>query len=400
MRRRGMALITVLLVMSVVAICMLSGIQITGKNLLFLGGVHRNHLCLGAAEAGVYGAIKELEEDPGYAGPLQGQLRNGSRFSVTVTHSGSIVRLVSVGSFDQASRTLRVTLGMSSDSFPGLACEGHVGAGTSFVNGIRTTANPLPDKGNIHTNSAGSPAIAADRLSVTGEASAVGSISGTVHGKQKPNDDPLTLGTLNKASLLSGTFTPGVVPSNGVVSGKLLFQNGSTTDLVMDVPLVLQPNSVLHVTGDCVLKKGVTGSGTLVCEGNVIIRGNESIDLNNSKGVVVYAEKDLTVTHPLAEIDTDTERFEAPVDAVGNYFASMPADAPYILGQRLPADAPIGIDFFNWYKAQNSSPAESFSLWRDGDGTELSPGLPPNVKTWLNDSIPLNQQLNDWVSGS
>lgn len=398
MRARGMALITVLLVMSVVAICMLSGIQITGKNLLFLSGVHRNHLCLGAAEAGVYAAIQKLEDDPGYAGPLQSQLRNGARFRVTVTHAGQQVTLVSVGTFDNASRTVRVTLGTSSDSYPGLACEGHVGVGMAFVNGIRSTANPLPDKGNLHTNSAGDPAIDAGRLSITGEASAVGSISGTVDGKKKPNDDPVTLGSVNKAALLTGTFTEGNVPANGVISGKRRFKDGEITDLVMEVPLVLQPDAVLHVTGDCILKKGVVGSGTLVCEGNVLIRGNEKVDLNNSKGVVVYAEKDLTVTHPLAAVDLDSERFEAPVDEIGDYFARMPSDAPYILGQRLPADAPIGIDFFNWYRDQSGSLPPSFTLWRDGDGTELNPGLPPNVRTWLQDSLPLNQQLNNWVN--
>jgi len=394
-KRVGMALITVLLVMSVVAICMLAGVQLTGKNLLFLGAVHRNNLCLGAAEAGVYGAIARLETNPSYNGPLQGQLKNGCRFRVTITRSGGTVRLVSVGSFDEATRTLEVTLGVSSDSFPGLACEGHVGIeGSAFVNGIRTTANPLPDKGNIHTNSNGDPAIhVANRLSVTGEASAVGSIQGTVHGTKKPSDDPQTLGSLNKASLLSGTFTTGGVPANGIVAGKLYVDD----DLQLDVPLVLQPNSVLHVRGDAILRKGVTGSGTLVCDGNVVLRGTEQIDLANSQGVVVYAEKDLMIGHPLAAVDEDSLRFEAPVNPIGDYFAKMPDDAPYILGQRLPPDAPIGLAFFNWYRDQASSGSASFQLWRDGDGSELSPGLPPNVKAWLNESIPLNSQLNSWA---
>lgn len=395
--RKGMALITVLLVMSVVAICMLAGVQLTGKNLLFLGAVHRNNLCLGAAEAGVYGAIAQLEVNPAYAGPLSGQLKNGSRFRVTLERAGNTVRLTSAGSFDDSVRTLQVTLGVSSDSFPGLACEGLVDVGGSaFVNGIRTTANPLPDKGNIHTNSNGDPAIVVgNRLSVTGEASAVGTIRGTVHGTQKPGDDPQTLGSLNKAALLSGSFTTGGVPANGVVTGKLYVDG----DLQLDVPLVLQPNSVVHVRGDAVLRKGVSGSGTLVCDGNVVLRGTEAVDLNNDKGVVVYAEKDLMVGHPLAAVDEDSLRFEAPVDPVGEFFARMPDDAPYILGQRLPADAPIGLAFFNWYKDQAASGSASFQLWRDGDGSELSPGLPPTVKTWLNESIPLNAQLNAWAGG-
>ncbi|MBI3925760.1 MAG: pilus assembly PilX N-terminal domain-containing protein [Armatimonadetes bacterium] len=399
-RERGIALVTVLLVAFAVLGIVLVGLQLTSQNVLFVAGVHARNAALTAAEGGIYRAIAELEKSPTFSGTLSEKLEK-SEFEVTVANNlagGGTATIRSTGRAGRFTRVVEVTVAYAAGSFEGIGAEGTIAArGPNYVNAIRSMDNPLPELARVHSNSSADPAIFGDeRFSVRGDASAVGTIDEehVLAQETKERVSPKILMHLDKSQLLSGPFSQGGVPADGVVKGNLRISG----DVDLKQKLVLQDGATLHVEGEAVLHRGVSGDGTLVTDGNLYVRGSSDLDLS-SDGVLLFSDEDLYLVHPEATREGEEDEFVSTVDPVGDFFAQMPPDAPFYLSAGLPPGAPNGVEFFNWYSQQSDAPSASFEVWVEGDGTELNPGLPPEVRSWLDSSIQVNQELNAWAKG-
>lgn len=415
-KKRALALITVLMVSMVLLMIVLTGVQLTGRNLFTIGRSHDRNLALYAAESGVYKTLAEIETLDHY--PTDGlrprvQLSNDSAYQVSTTRVGDVITLRSQGFAPRATRTLEVSVTLSPDSYYGVVTQGPIGAGDdTFINAVLSTLNPKPGPGNIHTNNASSAAIFAEktsptdpqRLSVTGEASSVGQISATITGKAQTAAPFVNPQTVNRSDLLGTAVYTDIpsIPSDGIIRG-----HKRISEVDLERPLVIEEGAVLHVTGDLALARGVTGRGTLVVDGESLVRGSETIDTNNGRGVLLYAGGGIAVVHPEASRKTlsltnyapepatpenpnpvarpseSRETFEYVPDPISTFFADKPADAEFNLRQGLPLDAPTDLEFFEYYEKQSISPSEAFKLWMDGDETVGLTGLRPEVKAWL-----------------
>lgn len=71
----------------------------------------------------------------------------------------------------------------------------------------------------------------------------------------------------------------------------------------MAVPLNIPEGVTVHVQGDLVLHQGVTGKGTLVVDGNAVIRGSSGLLTDNASGVLLYVDGDAVIANPAATFD-------------------------------------------------------------------------------------------------
>jgi hypothetical protein len=414
-RKLGMALVMVLMVSMVLVAFILTGVQLTGRNLFAMARSHERNQALYAAEAGIYATVAEFETldrfpDDGVLPKVT--LSNGASYQVEVDREGEEITLRSTGIAFRAKRTLQAKLSLSADSYQAVYTEGRISvADDTFVNGVQSTLSPKPDKGNLHTNLGASGAIQPDtngdvsaspRLSTTGLASARGSITATVIGKQQANAGSVDPMDVNRDQLLgTSTYTTITsIPSDNTIRGHVKFDG----NLDFFRPLVIEEGAVLHVTGDCALGAGVTGSGTLVVDKECLVRASDHLDLSHPRGVFLYAGAGASIIHPEAvrttievttipdpdnpeaTLEESQEIFVYPVDELSHYFAEKPEDAEFNIRQGLPLEAPMDLEFFEYYEVQKLSPSEAFELWRNGDGTPENPGLRPEVKAWLDKS--------------
>lgn len=415
-RKLGMALVMVLMVSMVLVVFILTGVQLTGRNLFAMARSHERNQALYAAEAGIYAAVAQFETMTDF--PNDGvlpkvTLSNGASYQVQVDRDGEEITLLSTGIAFRAKRTLQVRLSLSADAYQAVYTEGKVGVGDdAFINGVQSTLNPKPDRGNLHTNSGAAPAIEKDvnetftanpRLSTTGLASARGGIqNGLVVGKQRSNAASLDSIVLNRDELLGPVAytTISALPADNVIRGHVRI-NGNLDHMG---PLTIEDGAVLHVTGDCAIGQGVSGGGTLVVDKECLVRASDHLDLRNPRGVLMYAGLGASIIHPAAvqkessvstipdpdnpsaTVEESQEIFEFHPDPISHYFAEKPEDAEFNIRQGLPLEAPTNLEFFEYYEVQKLSPSEAFQLWRDGDGTPENPGLRPEVKAWLDKS--------------
>ena len=407
--RRGIALIAVLLVSVVLLMFVLCGLEVTGQNLFLVGRVHEKNKALYAAEAGIYETMAQIESLDHYptpgSGPVVG-LANGTTYQVDLERSGDQVILHSTGKSGSVQKKLRVQLALSADSFFALTNERTVDVTQhAFVNAVESTLNPLPGPGNIHTNSGDPSAILGSpdpqggntKMSVTGEASAVGQITVDLAGKAHSSADYIQPLTPNVQDLL-GTQPPRDItglPPSGQIEGHLRINTVDTSDYV-NIP----EGAVLHVTGDAAFGHGVGGAGTLVVDGSTIIRGNDEIDLKQPKGLYLYSAGNVTLLHPesvfqrttttttteTVVVETAVDSYVSTPDPVTDYFASMPKDAGFSMRQSLPLNAPTDLSFFTYLERERLSPDAAFKTWMDGDNSVQFPGLPSEVKSWLKEA--------------
>jgi hypothetical protein len=399
---RAIALPLVLLSSMIVLGIILLGLQLSSQNILFIAGVHRRNVAQAAAEGGVYKAMARLESDGAFQGTFTEPLGDAAiEVAVDNQLAGAGYAVIrSTGKSGRFSKTVEARIEFSALSFETIGSEGQIiGRGPNYANGVHSLRNPLTEAVGVHSNSNIPGAIrlvdASDRFKIGGIASAVGTIAPGIDAVEKNENEPSrNFIDLDRDELLAGTFNNGTLPSNGQLSSNLRV----TGEVEFHQELVLSNDAVLHLTGDAVFHEGITGKGTVVSDGDLYVRGGENIHLDNDSGVLLYSEQNIHLVHPQATNDGQGE-FVSTVDPVGDYFAQMPESAGYYLSQTLPVDAPNGIAFFNWYKSQSVSPSSSFSDWRNGDGTEINPGLPPDVKSWLDASVQINQELNQWAQG-
>lgn len=384
-KRQAIAIITVMLLSGVILAFVLGGLNVAAQHLFQVSALHNRHRALCAAEVGVCKAQYQLEQDPAFAGPVNGSLDDGSLYQVTIQHTGPKAVLHSQGQAAGQSQKLKVTLSLDADTYLAISSRGMMDIRRhSFVNGIRSLGDVRSARGNAYTqgNIEIDPAY---RLSVTGQASAGGTINSPsrVDGQVGTGGNAANL-AFTKASLLPSSYTSTSISFTGEVAQntEISVPPGGSAEYTQ--PLHIPAGVTLHVTGDLVLHGGVSGEGNLVVDGTLLTRGSEDLRGDNPKGLLIYADKDVIVAHPSARIDASSaDGFTAHLSPVGELFADMPEGVPYLLRQRLPPGAPANVNFFNWYAGQESSPTAAFDEWKNGDGTTLNPGLPPNVTGWL-----------------
>jgi len=362
------------------------------QHLFQVSSTHIRNRALCAAEAGVYAARYQLEKNILFQGKVSGTLpQDDAHYSVDVSRDGALAELHAVGKCGSAIRRVHVKLSLDPDSFNALGTDGKVRVDKhSYINGVRSLVDPRSAKGNIHSNSSAPDALVVDgnlsRLSVTGTASALGGMQGNIDGR-RANQGTISSLLFSKDELLAGSFTGTNIPSDG----KVLENTTIPGKLEMDVALHIPKGRTVHVQGDVILRQGLTGGGTLVVDGKVLVRGSSGLDSQNAAGVLLYADGDVVIANSAATFDG--AKWNTPEDPVGSLFAEMPDDIPYILAQRLPLGAPDGPEFFSWYEKARKSPTPSFNQWLKGDGTELNPGISDEAKAWLDEVGPMASQL-------
>lgn len=396
--RRGIALITVLMVSGVVVAFIFGGLSMATQHLFQVSSTHLRNRALCAAEAGIYAARYRLEQDMTFQGTVAGSLpQDEASYNAEVTRQGPLAEVAVVGRCGASVRRLKVKLSLDPDSFNAMGTDGKILIDKySFINGVRGYRDPRSARGNIHTNSTANDALKVNgppptggpggRLSVTGTASALGGIVGDVDGRTA-NEGSISSLKQTKADLLAGTFPGTMIPSDGVVTENTVIPGR----LDMAAPLNIPEGVTVHVQGDVVLHQGVIGKGTLVVDGNAVVRGAGGMQDNNGAGVLLYVDGDMALANPRATFDgTD---WNAPVDPVGHLFAQMPEDIPYILAQRLPLGAPDGPAFFAWYEQNRQNPSPAFRQWLNGDGTIQNPGISQSARDWLDLAGPMAANL-------
>ncbi|MBT9585318.1 hypothetical protein IV102_18380 [bacterium] len=376
---RGMAIITVLLLSGVILTFVLGGLSVASQHLFQVSAQHNRHRALCAAEVGVSKAQFQLEQNLAFAGPITGSLEDGASFQVAVSHQASRAIVQSTGMASGQSQRLRVTLSLDAETYRGLSTEGPVSVhNNGYINGIRSLLDTRSSRGNMFTQS-NLTVDNSHKLSVTGLASVAGSITGVVYGQTNTCGSP-SAANFTKASLLATSFPNTTVPGSGIVAANTKISGDLDLNQVLHIPAGM----VVHVTGDCILNRGVTGEGTLVVDGNALLRGGENLRNDTPKGVLLYTDGDVLLAHPSAYVDdSSSDGWVTNFSSVGDLFAAMPEEIPYLLSQRLPPGAPSNVSFFQWYDSQNSAPTPAFLEWKNGDGTDVNPGLRPDVIAWL-----------------
>jgi hypothetical protein len=163
-RRRGIALITVLMIMVLLMILVLSVLGLSSNNILYVASFRDRIAARYAAEAGVYHAVSELEKNPSFnpdsdsgydPDPKKAiAMKNGASFALEVRPLGSSrFEVTSRGYVGPFHKTLRVEIEPSADAFNAISNAGPIQfSGDVFINGIRSLRNPGAETGNVHTN--------------------------------------------------------------------------------------------------------------------------------------------------------------------------------------------------------------------------------------------------------
>lgn len=409
-RTRGIALISILAVAATLLVILSVGLRLGSDGVLYTSQAHQRNVALAAAEAGVYEAMLELESDKGFQGTKQGILTDSKAdYEYTVQNNlaaAGIAVVESTGEYGQAKRTLRVELVPDASSFDAISLRGKVYVfDQAYINGIAEPGKPIVRPGNAHSEHDGSDSfIGRDfdgngrdaELRVSGDLTAKGTFDSDLDTIQQNKN----WGTskppyrLDKAEMLSGSFTTVGSPPSGTVSTNTRVSG----DTVFNSPVHIPKGVTLHVEGNAEFLGGLTGEGQVVVDGEVKVFTGADFDPTVKEGVKLYTDDTAIVTHPTTEVDGSDGTFEVEMDPVGDYFARMPGQASRELANGIPTDAPRGAEFFGWVQSSSSSPDQQFDLWYNGDGTEIYPGLSQETKDWLQDANP--SQIEAWAANN
>lgn len=430
MKKRGMALIVVLMLSFILMVLLFSSFTASSNNILFVASYRSKTSAFYAAEAGIYDAINRLQSGENNNITFEAKMpKIEASYRVSVDNylnsPQEYAIITSTGIAGNFKRCLQVRVEKGAGSYNGLFNDGTIEfKDGAFINGIRSLKNPKIETGNVHSNSDAVRAIFGSgdptkKVYITGKASAKGGVDYVSMGLPKDKVETGKAAGIKTLSIKDvipdGTnFSSDSIPSDGVIMQNTQI-NGS---LVINGNLKLEGNKVLYVKGDLVVNGAVYGEGKIVVEGKTTFRGYSKVS-TDSQGIVIYSGGDLSVAHPLAVFGGQSgaapgagsgdnlSRAPAPGDGsaqpvvpdnpVATYFATMPENAPAVIQNNLPADTPRDASFFDWYRqnmASGDSASDSFKQWRNG-GDKSNSGLPDDVKEWLDNSLPITEQITN-----
>jgi hypothetical protein len=410
-QRKGVALVAILAIAAVLLGIISVGLKMGSDGVLFVSAAHRRNVALSAAEAGVYEAMVALQADKGFSGPGSGDLTEAhATYSFTVDNDlfgQRVATVISTGEYGGTRRTLRVQLEPDSAGFDGLSVNGKVYVfDQAYVNGIASTASPVNRPGHAHTNFGGGSAYiaqdfdsdgAATRLHATGDLSAQGGFDTALSRVSRSEETGVTQPQyrLDPVEMASGSFTTVTSLSPGTLSGNTEI----TGDIELTGKLIVPEGVTLVVHGNANFLGGISGDGQVVVDGDVLLRTDANYDPTVEEGIKLCAGESVFVTHPKTSIE-DGEISGGEFNEVGDFFAQMPMQATTELSTNIPVEAPRGADFFGWFDSEVGSPNSEFSIWYNGDGTDIYPGLSEETKAWLEQSRTMHTQIAAWAAAS
>jgi hypothetical protein len=394
LKRRGYVFLTVLFAALFILVMLFGIIALLRRGLFSAAGLESRTAALYAAEAGVARALYELEENSPFKGELKETLP-GSRGSFSVAavrvKGSQDVIITSTGESGPFKRKVEVLARPGAGSYFALCAGGPVLLqGETFVNGIESLENPLPAPGGVYSGFQGGGAVTVSppgAARISGPVMAAGRISGVAAPGQAAEKQARPLPERQDITALkSRPCAVSNIPPSGIVSHDTRIKG----NLEVKGLLTMEKYSLLHVTGDLVLSGGVAGSGTIVADGSVTIKGTARVYPENTRGVAVFAGRDVNVEGPWGR--------DRSLDMVGLYFARMPGGALHFISRDLPSSAPANGGFFRWYVNGCRGDDPHFRRWRNGDpeNPEASPGLPRQVREWLDESPPLAEKIERW----
>lgn len=342
MRRRGIALISVLLMTSLLLLMVLS-LYISARGGLFGSVVHERQVaCLNVAEAGLADAMDALETS-GFAltsGPLSGTLPGvrGS-WEVNFRDSGPYTPLDSVNNLSGAAAAdsyrgagsvpphtalivvqarvadnTRVVEAMVSRSSTGVNTNNAIQVGGTLsmagdveVDGIQSFDDLTEVPGNIHSNAASGTAISWDgsgSARVTGKVSSVApggaaiDLNGYVPegGLPAPGGTMVPFPAVNIPALVSSKSsspTP-IIPAVGAAtlgSGDFYLTGPVTINGDLDLG-----DSHLYVNGDLTVNGSISGTGSVHVTGDTSLQGSARIEVGDKDAVAVFSGGDVNLT--------------------------------------------------------------------------------------------------------
>ncbi len=410
--RRGIALVSILIVAATLLVFISVGLKMGSSGVLFVSQVHKRNVALGAAEAGVFEAMLRLQQNKHFTGNFQGTLTDSQgTYQVSVDNQlfgNRVARVTSTGEYGRVKRTIRAELEPDSAGMQALTLDGKVYVfDRAYVNAIASPSSPVARPGHAYTayqsggahsyvgrefHSSGSNPL----LHATGELSTRGNfdpdlervsmveLTNTV--KQQYRLDPV--------QMASGSFATATTLGPGVLAGS----TEVNADVEVHGKVIVPKGTTLVINGDARFLGGLGGEGQVVVNGDALVRTDATFDPSIEEGIKLYVDQSLLITHPQTAVE-DGEVQNAVFHEVGDYFAKMPIEASTDLSVALPVSAPRGTEFFSWFDQSVGSPDSEFSLWYNGDGTDIYPGLTEETKQWLNDSRSLLPQLESWGGG-
>ena len=415
-KKRGIALITVLLVSVTLLAIVGVGLGLGSNGVLFVSQAHKRNVALSAAEAGVYDAMVALQVNKNHSGTVEGTLsESGAEYTYTLNNQLSTARtaeVVSTGEFGGVKRTVRVVLEPDSLSFSAIDVEGKVYVfDQAYVNGVTSVENPVPRPGRAHSEYSNPSANSfrgvdfeddgdTPQLMVTGDLTTLGSFDGglqTIQKDKRSGESNSDGYSLDVTEMTNGSFTSTGTLSSGTLSGNT---EVNPSGVLTVTGKVIVPKGVkLVINGDVRFEGGLSGDGEVVVHGDVLIKTDSNLDPSVQEGIKLHSDGAVLVTHPQAEVDVDDGDIDIPMNGVADFFASMPANAVRELSVDIPVSAPKDGDFFTWYAGGSDASSSEYQLWYDGDGTDLHPGLSTETKNWLNQLNPtLAQDIADWAN--
>lgn len=386
MKRRGLALSIVLLMMTVLLILAITLIALSRRQTLSVLDYQRETLAVHAAEAGLARALKNLQMHSDWnqgfdREPLLGGEATYSVHFTTSTPFGSedsfhnllgttpvqgvrgsvppgCIWLTSIGRSGTSARTIDAIL--SRPGLPGLSA-GLLGTGRIRLRGQlsidgQDTPQSPPGPGDLHSNfqgATGEPSISweplapGDRADIAGDATSSDGrpvddtvvFAGPNSLHDRLSSQPVrSLGSFDIPQMIAAAQAESIRPTL-VAGGETVLDGGRYT--LDSVPshtgdIVLKNGAELYVTGDFQLEGALRGTGTLVVGGNTVLRGD--VDVSARGGVALLSEGDVNLEGYQAKEYLDGIPAAQPLvsgiqDTLSDMVNALASGDPAVLGQ-------------------------------------------------------------------
>lgn len=286
-RRRGYAVLTCLVVISLLALLGSSLLALASTGMRVATRRRQSTQALNLAMGGADDAIAKLKAGASYSS-FSNRMFGPGTLSVSVATPASQPdrRIVTgTGSVTETGQTITRTVRATCllQRIPEIFYNA-LAAKTDFgINGnVTIQSTPLSNKGNVHCN--GNVGISGSAVDILGKVTASGTVSASgdpnVTGGMTSGVPPMSFpdvdSTFKALSLVNGTMSPSggmltiddpLTVAQGKINGSLVVgDNGCTI------------NGVVWVTGDMQIRGPVYGIGTFVVDGNISIDARYTLD--------------------------------------------------------------------------------------------------------------------------